>query len=282
MHPRLPLYDVRSLLTLPSIPLYVPTTCSLSQPEYSHSGSLNLCEPSLMPSLAPPCGPNYHPPKASAPGPPVCGGYTTALPTWALLSLPLTPTVMSHLHSQRCSAMCLSPTNLFLNFSHGEPSRARHAHCSCRGYRSFLLLKALHTVRAWWLQRRVSRLQRRDIGDERSSFECLLRPLFVNLSIDNIFDDIITEPETVNIQDCGGDCVVLGRPDEFFPHTHYVAHLSEQEHRPCCVPVTFSSVQVIVLESQNNDSETRHEPKTKDVVVLRNYNNLVATTCDCR
>uniref|UniRef100_UPI00358EDC46 uncharacterized protein n=1 Tax=Myxine glutinosa TaxID=7769 RepID=UPI00358EDC46 len=146
---------------------------------------------------------------------------------------------------------------------------------------SFLLLKALHTARAWWFQHRVSRLQRRDTAVERPSLECLLRPLSVNLSKDNLFDDILTEPETVNIQDCGGDCVVLGRPDQFLPHTQYVALLSEQEHRPCCVPVTFSPIQVIVLESQNVDSaETRRT--SSDAVVLRHYHNLVATTCGCR
>ena len=97
-----------------------------------------------LPSLAPPCGPNNTTPIRLVLVGPLWGGCTAALHTWALLSLSLTPSIINPLHLQRCSAICLSQANLFFNFchwelgfSHGEPSRDRHAHCSCRAYRAY-------------------------------------------------------------------------------------------------------------------------------------------------
>ena len=129
-----------------------------------------------LPSLAPPCGPNnaipfrlvllgpgrgcsLHPGRASCTrgkarrplhlqdggrqrtrpfGLADTGGHNVAP------SLSLAPMIMSPLHPRSCSVICLLQGNLCLNschwelgFSHGEPSRDRHTHCSCRGYRAY-------------------------------------------------------------------------------------------------------------------------------------------------
>ena len=94
---------------------------------YCRFRSLNLSEPSIMvtasvltqrlPSLAPPCGPNNAIPFRLVLLGPLCGAvYTTALHTWALLSLSLTPTLLSPLCPRRCSAICLSPNQFIYNF----------------------------------------------------------------------------------------------------------------------------------------------------------------------
>ena len=104
---------------------------------------------------------------------------------------------------------------------------------------------------------------------------CSRHDLHINAK--RTFGNLLIAPLSFNAYGCAGRCDVTAAPGSFSNHAMVRSIAAEQWDGdgnlplPCCVPVSFSTNMLGILYSK----ESGH-------VVLRQYQNMVATECGCR
>ncbi|XP_068174807.1 muellerian-inhibiting factor [Antennarius striatus] len=150
-------------------------------------------------------------------------------------------------------------------FSKNEPITGE------RQYRAFLLLKALQTMTRMFEVKRGLRATRADPNNPVRGNQCGLRSLTVSL------EKHVIGPNTANIYNCHGGCAVpLVNPTNHAvllkSHIETERGVNENvdERAPCCVPVAYEDMDMVLLNAQGTGTE------------LRSLKDVVAKECGCR
>ncbi|XP_019412598.1 PREDICTED: muellerian-inhibiting factor [Crocodylus porosus] len=135
-----------------------------------------------------------------------------------------------------------------------------------RQLHTLLLLKALQTVRAHWVERRQVLWQNRSARHQAS---CRLRELTVDIS----HYKFVAVPDVYVANNCEGPCrLPLSTRADYYPHTVLLLDMQERgvplQRGPCCVPVQYSDQTIITLSEEG--------PQVKM------FHNMVAKACGCR
>nr|AKO69720.1 anti-Mullerian hormone [Scatophagus argus] len=138
-------------------------------------------------------------------------------------------------------------------------------------YRAFLLLKALQTVARTYEVKRGLRATRADPNNPVRGDQCGLRGLTVSL------EKHVIGPNTANINNCHGSCAVpLVNPSNhaILLNSHIegeqAASGNVDQRAPCCVPVAYEDLDLVLLNAQETGTE------------LRRLQYVVARECGCR
>ncbi|NXY52195.1 MIS factor, partial [Ceuthmochares aereus] len=132
---------------------------------------------------------------------------------------------------------------------------------------TFLLLKALQTVRARWQEQRKVLRQNRSA---RHQAHCRLQELTIDLH-DRKF---IVMPTVYAANNCEGPCrlPLSTRVPSYYSHTVLLLGMQERgsplQRPPCCVPVRYSDQLIISLSAEGLE--------------VRKFPNMVAEECGCR
>uniref|UniRef100_A0A674KF05 Muellerian-inhibiting factor n=1 Tax=Terrapene triunguis TaxID=2587831 RepID=A0A674KF05_9SAUR len=160
---------------------------------------------------------------------------------------------------QHLLAFCYYP----LGSGSGDPTELPHGH---RKLRTLLLLKALQTVRAHWQEKRKVSRQNRSAGPQAY---CRLQELTINLRY-----DFIIVPVEYTANNCEGPCrrPLSTRSPGYSSHTVLLLEMQARgtplRRSPCCVPVKYSSQDVILF--------------TGEGLQVTTYPEMVAEECGCR
>lgn len=138
-------------------------------------------------------------------------------------------------------------------------------------YCAFLLLKALQTVVRTYEVKRGLRAIRAGSSNPVRGNQCGLRSLTVSL------ERHVIGPNTANINNCHGSCAF----PLVNPSNHAVllnSHIEKEravggsmdERAPCCVPVAYEDMDLVLLDAQGTGTE------------LRPLKYMVAKECGCR
>ncbi|XP_043946704.1 muellerian-inhibiting factor [Protopterus annectens] len=135
-----------------------------------------------------------------------------------------------------------------------------------RKLHSFLLLKVLHTAKAFWIKKLKLSRENRNVNNEY----CRLHQLYISLK----YEGFILAPDRYLANNCQGPCTDLGAARNPRYTTHVILLIKmknrgeELGRRPCCVPVQYTS------------SKMAHF--TEGDIQIREIPNATVTECGCR